>query len=200
MSDSAVVGILLAAGNSSRFGSDKLLYPMAKAKQTLPIAQLTAQRFRPTCDIAIAIIKPKTDQTLQSLLRNEGFSIVISPESINGMGSSIANGVLVTPNAKGWIIALADMPFIKTDTYRKVATTLRDGASIAVPTFEGQQGHPVGFSKKWQKQLISLTGDSGARSILTSAVEEISFLPVNDSGILRDIDCQADLADCFMED
>lgn len=204
MSNDTVIGILLAAGNSSRFGSNKLLHPIAQEnlngftcnKHTsglLPIAQLTARQFRLACDKAIAVIKPDTDRALETLLKNEGFDIIVSTESIHGMGNSIAAGVLATLNAKGWMIALADMPFIKTETYQKIANELRNNASIAVPTFEEKKGHPVAFSKQWQKQLASLTGDTGARSLLTNAMTEITFVPVNDLGILHDIDCQADL-------
>lgn len=199
-----IVGILLAAGNSSRFGSNKLLHRIAFKNHTaltdstlsLPIAQSTARRFRSACDDAVAVIKPDTDQTLANLLEDEGFHIIVSPESHNGIGHSIANGVRATSNTKGWIIALADMPFIQINTYQSIANELRNNASIAVPTFEGKRGHPVAFSKQWEKQLILLTEDTGARSILATAIPEISFVPVNDAGILHDIDSPADLVFC----
>ena len=184
-----IVGILLAAGGSSRFGSDKLLHPMADAT---PLGLVAARRLRPACDRALAVVRPGSDR-LAELLAAEGFELVVSAASLHGMGHSLAAGVRAAANAAGWIVALADMPFIAAASYGRVASALRDGASIVVPECEGRRGHPVGFARQWFDPLSVLAGDEGARHIVTSFPEAVVRCAVDDPGIVRDVDQTADL-------
>lgn len=69
---------------------------------------------------------------------------------------------------------------------------LRPG-SITLPTFRGSSGHPVGFSSDYFDKLTALGGDAGARELLQQNKEAIIRVPVDDPGILRDIDRPADI-------
>jgi molybdenum cofactor cytidylyltransferase len=79
--------------------------------------------------------------------------------------------------------------------HRAVADALQRGALIAAPFLEtsGERGHPVGFSAAHREALAALEGDAGARSILISQAQQIVKVPVNDAGILADIDRPGDL-------
>jgi molybdenum cofactor cytidylyltransferase len=107
-----------------------------------------------------------------------------------GMGDSIAAAVRATPDAAGWLILPGDLPLIQPETLHAVARALADHAAV-LPTFEGQRGHPVGFSAACRAQLESLKGNQGAALVLTaySAIE----LVVNDAGAVTDIDTLDDL-------
>ena len=187
-----IVGILLAAGSGSRFGSDKLLHPLADAT---PLGLVAARRLRPACDRALAVVRPGSDK-LAELLAAEGLELVVSAASLHGMGHSLASGVRAAADAAGWVVALADMPYIAPASYVRVATALRAGGSIVVPEYRGRRGHPVGFAKQWGEQLSALSGDEGARRIVTAFPEAIVRCEVDDPGIVRDVDQVADLADC----
>ena len=186
-----IVGILLAAGSSSRFGSDKLLHPLADAT---PLGLAAARRLRPACDRVLAVVRPGSDR-LADLLAAEGFELVVSADARLGMGHSLAAGVRAAADAAGWIIALADMPYIAPASYGHVATALRAGGSIVVPEYRGRRGHPVGFAHQWGEQLTALTGDEGARRIVTAFPEAIVRCETDDPGIVRDVDQMADLTD-----
>ena len=186
-----IVGILLAAGSGSRFGSDKLLYPLA---DTTPLGLAAAQRLRPACDRVLAVVRPGSDR-LAELLAAEGFELVVSAEARLGMGHSLAAGVRAAADAAGWIVALADMPYIAPASYGRVAAALRAGGSIVIPECQGRRGHPVGFARRWGAQLAALTGDEGARRIVTAFPEAIVRCETDDPGIMRDVDQVADLAD-----
>lgn len=188
-SSNAIVGILLAAGSGTRFGADKLSHPLANG---LPMAQAAARRLRTACDQAIAVVRPESHD-LSRLLAGEGFSIVASQDSLSGMGHSLAAGIRAAPQAMGWLIALADMPFIDPHTHQQVAAALRAGASIAAPALAGRRGHPVGFARHWYEQLSTLRGDSGAKALVAAASEDLILCEVNDPGIFRDLDTLADL-------
>ena len=108
-----------------------------------------------------------------------------------GMGDSIAAAVLATSQANGWLIVLGDLPLIQASTLRTLAAAL-GVHDVVIPTYHGQRGHPVGFSPRCRDALLSLTGDTGASSVvkLFDAVE----IPVDDVGVVSDIDTLADLA------
>lgn len=110
------------------------------------------------------------------------------------MSSSIVTGVMASSESDGWCILPADMPSIQSDTTRMVAQALCRGAPIVVPFYKGQQGHPVGFSNALKSELIQLSGDKGARSILDTHPDLVMRLEVKDPGILRDIDRPQDMA------
>ena len=186
-----IAGILLAAGSGSRFGSDKRLHPLADAT---PLGLAAARRLRPACDRALIVVRSAHD-SLAELLSAEGFELVVSPASRFGMGHSLAAGVRAAPDVAGWVIALADMPFIAPGSYDCVATTLRAGGSIVVPEYRGRRGHPVGFASQWAEQLTALTGDEGARRIVAAFPDAVVRCEVEDPGILRDVDRMADLTD-----
>jgi molybdenum cofactor cytidylyltransferase len=186
-----IVGILLAAGSGSRFGADKLLHPLADGT---PMAVAAGRRLRDCCERTLAVLRPGTDR-LAELLAAEGIATVVSTESIHGMGHSLAAGVRAAATAGGWIIALADMPFIEPSSYECVKAALRQGASIAAPEYGGRRGHPVGFDGSWFDRLGALRGDEGARSILATAQNGVALCTVDDPGILRDIDTPAQLVE-----
>lgn len=107
-----------------------------------------------------------------------------------GMGDAIAAAVRATHDAAGWLILPGDLPLIKPDTLLRVAKALTDHAAV-FPTFEGQRGHPVGFSAPCRSELQALKGNKGAAPVLLAwaAIE----LVVNDAGSVTDIDTLDDL-------
>lgn len=90
----------------------------------------------------------------------------------------------------GWLVALADMPFIHVETPRALTHALREGARVAVPVYNSKRGNPVAFSQACLPELMAVTGDAGARSLLGAA--DVVRISVNDPGILRDIDTPDD--------
>ncbi|WP_211129705.1 nucleotidyltransferase family protein [Serratia surfactantfaciens] len=107
-----------------------------------------------------------------------------------GLGDSIAAGVAATSHWQGWLIHLADMPFVSADVFRQVANALRQHA-IVRPSYAQQPGHPVGFSALLRKQLCQLHGDNGARELLQGAA--VHLLPLEHPGVVQDIDLPSQL-------
>lgn len=191
----ALVGILLAAGQGRRFGGDKLVQPLADGT---PLAVAAARRLRPACDRLLVVLRPGSD-VLAGWLVAEGCETLYCPDAAEGMGCSLAAGVRATPDAAAWLVALADMPFIAVSSHRAVAASLRAGASLAAASYNGRRGHPVGFASHWRGPLTVLRGDEGGRAILAAHRHELVLTPLDDSGVLRDIDRPADLSRHFSE-
>lgn len=189
MSGSAIVGILLAAGRSSRFGTDKLLHPLPDG---MPLA------VRSGCNLLAAL--PRTlavtrsgQQRLPELLRSHGLQTVECATADKGIGTSLACGVTAAADAAGWVIGLADMPYVQPETIGRIAAALVDGATIAAPVFGGRRGNPVGFAQCYLHKLCRLSGDRGGRAILAAEPNAVVLIDCEDSGVLRDIDTPSDL-------
>ena len=189
-----MIGILLAAGFSRRFGaSNKLLQVLP---DSCPIALASAKSLIEAIPFSIAIVRPE-NKVLAHLLHDAGLKVFFCTEQETEMADSLSAAIKYSAafreSCDGFVIALADMPYIDPQTTAAIASKLSEGASIVVPTYQGKQGHPVGFSAKFRAELESLHGDEGARSILKRYPKEIVLLECDDSGILADIDTPADL-------
>lgn len=187
-------GVLLAAGYARRFGSNKLLHPLppGSANAGLPIALAAARNFVEALPESIAVIRPRA-QKLGKMLREAGCNTVVCKNAAEGMGVSLAEGVRAAADAHGWVVALADMPYLRSETVRIVAKGLSEGAAIAAPAYRGERGHPVGFARRFKDELSALRGDAGARDILKAHPDWITLYEVDDPGVLRDIDEPSDL-------
>jgi len=188
-------GILLAAGYSTRFGSNKLLQalPAGAPDAGMPMAIAAARHLLEVLPDSIAVLRPRA-QKLGRLLRDAGCSTVVCKNAGEGMGTSLAAGVRAAADADGWVIALADMPFVRPGTIAKIVTAMEQGAAIAAPVIGGERGHPVGFARIFLEVLSSLEGDVGARDILRQHPDRIALCEVDDPGVLRDIDQPSDLS------
>ena len=190
-----VVGILLAAGFSTRFGSNKLLAPLPAggAEGGTPVAVAAARHLAEALPEPVAVVRPRAQKASQ-LLREAGCRTVVCRNAAQGMGTSLAAGVRAAADADGWVVALADMPFIRAETIRRIARALQEGAAIAAPACGGERGHPVGFARRFRDDLLALTGDEGARAILRVYPDWITLYETGDRGVLRDVDVPGDLA------
>ncbi|MCU0896701.1 MAG: nucleotidyltransferase family protein [Burkholderiales bacterium] len=184
-----VVGILLAGGAGIRFGSNKLLHPLADGT---PIAAASARHLAGALPGAVAVIRPGSP-TLAAVLAAEGMRVTVCPRAADGMGETLAHGVRAARDAGGWVVALGDMPFVRPETIRAVADRLASGAAIVAPRFQGQRGHPVGLSARYLAELEALGGDEGARAVLKRDAALIEFVDCDDPGITRDVDTPGDL-------
>ena len=185
-----VVGVLLAAGQGQRFGGDKCLAPLADGT---PMALRAALNLQPAVDELLCVVRPE-DRVLKKLFQEHGFATVDCKNALDGMSASLMAGVQASKNAQAWLIALADMPLIKATTYQTLVAELREQSGIVRPSYLGQAGHPVLFSQAYYEDLLSLSGDSGAKPVLRKHSQTVRVVAVDDNGILQDFDTPESLS------
>ncbi len=183
-----VAGILLAAGAGSRFGGGKLLHLI----DGVAIGVRSARNMMAAGLRVLAVVRPGSGE-LTRLLQAEGCTVTECANAADGMGVSLAHAIAQTRDAPGWVVALADMPRIRPETIRTIADAVRDGGLIAAPSYCGERGHPVGFGAALREALLACRGDEGARPILKRHHAEIQLLPVDDPGVVFDIDRREDV-------
>ncbi len=180
--------IILAAGFAHRFGSDKRRYRLPDGKTLL---QATYIRYR-TVFANIAVVIREEDQALVTELGLP--DTVVAHKASLGMGHSLASGVQAKSDWDYLFVALGDMPYVSGDTLTLLKQTLTSSTNgtIVQPVYEGQTGHPVGFTPLHYAALAKLEGDNGARSVLANARGNIVKLTIDDEGVLRDVDTPLD--------
>jgi molybdenum cofactor cytidylyltransferase len=185
-------GILLAGGASTRFGSHKLLHDLADGAS---IGVRSAGNLIAGVGNALAVVRPGDDR-LAALLRAAGCDILVTPRALEGMGGSLAAAIGASGDAAGWVVALADMPFIQPDTISSVKAAVMKGAIVAAPVLNptGERGHPVGFGVSLAGELMLLSGDLGARAVIGRHHAQLVAITTDDGGTVRDVDVPGDVA------
>jgi molybdenum cofactor cytidylyltransferase len=181
----SIVGLLLAAGSASRFGSDKLRHRLLHG---VPIAVQSWRTLKTELGEVFAVVKPGDAELFGQECRP-----VVCERAAEGMGASLACAVRAAGRRDGYLVALADMPFIRPTSIAAVRQALEEGAALAAPYFRTRRGHPVGIAGRFYEQLIALGGDEGAKKILSEHAGQLVKIPVGDPGVIRDIDTPADL-------
>jgi len=156
------------------------------------IAVAAARTLLAVCPRSISVLRPE-QTVLRRLLIDVGVAVRVDAAPARGLGDSLACAVQQTPRAAGWLVALADMPFLDVRTLRSVLEALENGAEIAAPRYRGRRGHPVGFSRRWFAELAGLQGDRGARQFIEDLQPSIVLIEVDDAGVHRDVDTPGDL-------
>jgi molybdenum cofactor cytidylyltransferase len=182
-------GILLAAGQSVRFGNNKLLQSLPDGT---PLIAQAVRNMRTVLEKVVVVVPPQ-HAVLSDALESQAVELIVNAKASEGMGSSLACGIAACREVNGWVIGLADMPWIQPATINQVALALREGRSLVAPRYQDQRGHPVGFQHRFGTELVKLHGDKGARTIVEQHATELHLIDVDDPGILLDVDTPADL-------
>jgi CTP:molybdopterin cytidylyltransferase MocA len=199
-----VAGVLLAAGEGSRFGQPKALVELNG--QTLAergVNLLGAGGAQPILVVTGAVP-----------VEINGTHAVYNPEWRTGMGSSLRVALQAlsrtsthpgtTPSSAGGIdtgsigavvVALADQPLVGPEAVARLIAAYRDGASVAVAAYDGQPRNPVLLAREhWAEVIATVTGDQGARTFLRTHPDVVTLVECGDTGRPDDIDTPADLA------
>jgi len=187
--------IILAAGRSQRMGErNKLLLDVGGR----PVLARVLQAFAAAPLSEILVITGAQHERVAALVkRASGARAVHNPTFSSGMASSIRRGIRATdPEAAGYALCPGDLPLLSPQTVAELCRTFaaETAPRIVVPTVDGRQGHPVLFDGSFREALLSLEGDRGARRLVHADETPLTCVPVEDEGILRDVDTPEALA------
>jgi molybdenum cofactor cytidylyltransferase len=194
-----IAAVVLAAGASHRFGSDKLLHPVTLRGVTLPLAAHSLLPWLETFGRVTVVVRPGADTFCSAIETALGASKpgtirwIGCVDAAQGMAASLVSGVRANLDAAGWLIGLADMPAVPVAAIACVRDALLAGAGLAAPSRDGRRGHPAGFAAHYRDELLALHGDIGAKRLLERDKSKVVEIKIDDAGILTDIDIPDDL-------
>jgi CTP:molybdopterin cytidylyltransferase MocA len=184
-----VAGVLLAAGEGSRFGQPKALVRLAG--QTLAERGVGLLRAG-GADLVLVV----TGAARVELGDGQDVQTVDNPEWRTGMGSSLraALRALASADAGAAVIALADQPLVGREAVARLIAAYEAGATVAVAAYEGRPRNPVLLAREhWPEVIETATGDQGARAFLRAHPDLVTLVECGDTGRPDDIDTRADL-------
>jgi len=191
--NSPIHAIVLAAGLGSRFDPSGQHF---KLLQTLPDGRPI---IRASCQTLLSVLRKVSvvcgnkENGIRSALADLPVDIVSCADAALGMGATIRCGARASSPTTGWLIMLADMPYVQVSTVDSVTHALLDGADIARPFFQGQPGHPVGFSTRLANTLRYCDPHSGLKKVIQQHGSQMARIEVNDPGATHDVDYPADI-------
>lgn len=184
--------LLLAAGFSRRFGSVKL---NAHLPNGLTVLQQSFNNISQAFDEIIVVGRRDLSDfgTYDALgLNPDTHRLVFCDDAESGMGHTLACGArAIPPHWQACFVCLGDMPFIQPDTFRVLQQHMAEDR-LVVPAWGQQQGHPIGFGRRYFSALQQCHGDKGARHLLRDAAT-ITRVEIDDPGVIQDIDTPEDL-------
>jgi molybdenum cofactor cytidylyltransferase len=185
-----VACIVLAAGLSSRMGSNKLsLEFRGKTILEHTLDNIIASGIK---DIYV-VTAP--DSRFSDLISSKKCKRVINPLFESGQASSIKAGLSeLDCRFQGVIFALADQPLVGPEIFRAIAANYRSKLKmVTAPVFKGRRGNPTLFDRRSWPDLEMISGDMGGRAIIESLAEnDLDLFETNDSAVIHDIDTPED--------
>lgn len=182
-----VAGVLLAAGEGSRFGKPKALVEFdGMTLADRGVALLRAGGADPVLVVTGAVP-----------VEIPGTLSVHNEEWRTGMGSSLraALRTLTDGTAGAAVIALADQPLVGAEAVARLIAAYRTGITVAVATYDGEPRNPVLIAREhWSEVMAAATGDKGARAFLRARPDLVAKVECGDTGSPQDIDTPDDLA------
>lgn len=181
-----VCAIVLAAGMSTRMGTQKLLLPF----DGKTIIEKVVENILKSGIENIFVVLGANSAELEDALEFWPVQTVVNENFREGMHTSVTTGVKVLPdNAKAVLVFPGDQPLIPEDAIRKVVGTWRQsGKLIVIPLFEGKRGHPPLYDLRLRNELLNIDPAVGLRSVAQNFQEEVEEVETGSSGILKDID------------
>lgn len=194
--DRPVYGVVMAAGESRRFGGhNKLLLPCGeRSVLETTVGNILASRL----DGAVVVVGYQAE-LIKSILKKFDCEKVYNPRYRQGMGSSVVTGIdywterIGSEPGAGILFALGDQPFIPTRIIDELIGEYQNsGSDIVVPVFNGRRGNPSILNRKYAEEIRRVAGRWGARDVIYRHPDKILNVPVSEEGVILDIDTPED--------
>lgn len=183
---------MLAAGASRRFGADKRVARLPSGQGILATSVQVYLQAVGNCTVVI----DRHDDELKAILFAAGATVVQvdSRKPPLGMGDSLAGGMrqIAAEGCDACLLGLGDMPWVAPSTLARLMQCMAQ-SPLVVPVWQGRWGHPVGFAARYFPLLCALSGDRGARVLLESHAADLLEVPVDDAGVVQDVDTVGDI-------
>jgi molybdenum cofactor cytidylyltransferase len=189
-----VAAIVLAAGLSSRMGSNKLLAPVSGKPM---VRHAVEAALSSAAETTIVVTGHRPDDVRRALAPLTPL-FVENRDYSKGLSTSLKCGLGAVPeDFDGALILLGDMPGVSAALLDRLIAAFdpSEGRAICVATRHGKRGNPVLWARRFFEEIMALEGDVGARHLIAQNAELVCEVEADDDAPLTDIDTPQMLAD-----
>lgn len=182
---SGVAAVVLAAGAARRFGSQKLLAPVAGR----PLVVWTVERVLASRVDDVIVVVGRDGDAVSRALASHAVRIVHNAQWAGGLSTSLHAGLsALAPTAEAVVVALGDQPAVSPAVIDRLIVAWHvSGRPVVVPRYRGERGNPVLFARRLVLELLGITGDRGARDVIARDASRVELVEV-DGAMPRDAD------------
>ena len=188
--------VILAAGHADRMGANKLVLPIGTSSVVGRVVEVALD----TCDKAVVVVglhDTVTRTAVERAVREHGagdrVQIVQGVPYDPGMFISVQAGLRNAGDSDVVLIFPGDIPLGCRGTAIAVRDAVLQGpGGIAVPVHDGRNGHPVGIGGRYVTELLEMSPHATLRQFLQGHPDDIAAVPVDDEGMLMDVDTPAE--------
>jgi len=183
------VAIVPAAGKAERFGGAKLV---ASVGGETVLDRTLGSLLDGGVDQIVVVIAPDADLSPVQRLTDPRVRTVVNDDPSRGMFSSIQTGMAVAAGDPILVLP-GDMPFVTSATVRGVLLVSSERQRIVIPTHGGKGGHPIAIPEALRPRVLHALPTVTLKNALGGMLALRYDMPVEDAGVLRDVDVPADL-------
>lgn len=190
----SIACIILAAGRSRRMGRVNKLLAEIDGK---PMVRWAAEAALASSARPVFVVLGHEAAEVRAALAGLAVTFVDNPDYAQGIASSVKRGIAALPaSADGAVVCLGDMPRIGARQIDRLIAAYNpvEGRALCIPTWRGKRGNPVLIGKRFFAEMQALTGDVGARPLISQYPELTCEVAMDDDAVLVDIDTPQALA------
>ncbi len=190
-----IAGLLLAAGSSRRMGKENKL--LTDIDGTAMVVRVAEQIARSKAEGILVVTGYEAD-AVKAALQDHATGFIHNPNYAEGLSTSLKAGLSALPtDIDGVIVCLGDMPLLKAQHIDQLIRAFDpvEGRSICVPVHGRKRGNPVLWSSQFIAEILAVTGDIGARHLLEEHADQVIEVPIDQDGVLFDVDTPERLAE-----
>lgn len=187
-----IAAVVLAAGRSSRMAARNKLMEEVDGE---PIVRRVVGLALGSGADPVIVVTGFDASRIGAALSDLKVTIVDNSDFEAGLSSSLKAGLIaLSPDVDGALILLGDMPAVDTGVLDTLVEAFTSRDAICVPVHQERRGNPVLWGASYFAQMMRLTGDIGAKTMLAQHTALVTEVPVGSDSIFADVDTPADLA------
>ena len=185
-----VAAVVPAAGQSTRFGTMKLLADVGGA----PLLERTLASLL-DAGVARVVVVTRAGEAFEAVpsMADPRVTVSVNPDPARGMFSSIQAGCAAAAGGDPLLVLPGDMPFVRSRTVAAVLAKYAEAGHVVSPRHEGRRGHPIALTPAMQTQILNADAGMTLNVLLKSCNPPRAYADVDDPGIVRDVDRREDL-------
>jgi molybdenum cofactor cytidylyltransferase len=181
-----ICAVVLAAGESLRMGTQKLLLPFGGSTVIETIVRAALDSGVEETLVVLGADREK----VRSVLQSYPLAFTVNENYRAGMLSSIQAGFRVLPGGtRAAVVMLGDQPAVSSDVIDALVQAYKENSrGIVVPVHRGRRGHPVLIDAGYRSEILGLDPAIGLKQLVHGHPEDVLEVPVESAAVLEDMD------------